>query len=90
MATNWRDFKKSITTLDSDTMTAIDTLADLVSMRVQANITQKEFAERIGMKQPQLAKLEQLDSVPTMQTLNRYAQGLGYKVTLTLVKDKQA
>ncbi len=29
------------------------------------------------MKQPQLAKIENMTSIPSLSTLNRYAKGLG-------------
>lgn len=32
------------------------------------------------MKQSQLAKIEQLDSTPTLTTLNRYAKGLTIRI----------
>lgn len=37
------------------------------------------------MKQPQLAKIERLDSLPTLATLNRYARGLGKEIRLSIV-----
>lgn len=89
MGSTWKDFKSTINTIDQETITSIDTLADLISIRIKSNIPQKEFAERIGMKQPQLAKIEALESVPTLQTISRYAEGLGYKVTLTLTKENE-
>lgn len=71
MATRWLTFKETVTTIiDTE---AIDTLADLVSLQLKSGVSQKEFAERIGMKQPQLAKIERLD----------------YKVTLNTTKDNQ-
>jgi transcriptional regulator with XRE-family HTH domain len=82
----WKDFKSTITSLDKEKMDIIDALADLVSERAQSGIEQKEFASRIGMSQPQLAKLERLDSIPTLKTVNRYAEGLGYKVTFNIVR----
>ena len=36
------------------------------------------------MKQPQIAKLEMLESVPTLKKLNRYAKGLGLGLGLKL------
>lgn len=32
------------------------------------------------MTQPQLAKIENLDSIPTLPTLNKYAAGLGLQI----------
>lgn len=37
------------------------------------------------MKQSQLAKIEQLDSTPTLTTLNRYAKGLGLAIQIKVV-----
>lgn len=42
------------------------------------------------MSQSQLAKIERLDSVPSLETLNRYASGLGMRVTLNLTPLKPA
>ena len=37
------------------------------------------------MKQSQLAKIEQLDSTPTLTTLTRYAKGLGLAIQIKVV-----
>lgn len=42
-----------------------------------------ELARRIGMKQPQLAKIENLTSIPSLETLDRYARGLGLQAVVT-------
>lgn len=78
--TTWKEYKPTITALSSEDMTIIDTLADLVAERIRRGISQKDFAAKIAMKQPQLAKIERLDSIPSLVTLNRYAKGLGMKV----------
>ncbi|UYN56272.1 helix-turn-helix domain-containing protein [Lacticaseibacillus chiayiensis] len=83
--TAWKEYKPTITALSSEEMTIIDTLAELVAERIKRGISQKDFAEKIAMKQPQLAKIERLDSIPTLVTLNRYAEGLGLKVKVSLV-----
>ncbi|MDF7682334.1 helix-turn-helix transcriptional regulator [Lactobacillus sp. ESL0679] len=70
------DIESSFSSISEDEKVIIDTLAKLCAERIKRNIPQTVFAERIGMKQPQLAKLEMLDSVPTLVTLNRYANGL--------------
>ncbi|AER63244.1 Hypothetical protein LOCK908_0391 [Lacticaseibacillus rhamnosus LOCK908] len=33
---------------------------------------------------PMIAKIEQLDSVPSFNTLNRYAAGLGLKLKISI------
>ena len=73
--TTWEDFSQKLKKDNPEKLAIIKTLADLESERIKQGISQKDFAEKIGMKQPQLAKIERLDSLPTLATLNRYARG---------------
>lgn len=82
--TTWKDYKRSITSINDDEMSIIDTLSQLQAERIKQGISQKDFAERIAMKQPQLAKIERLDSMPSLTTLNRYAHGLGLEIEVKL------
>lgn len=84
---SWNEFKQEITSVSNDEMTVIDTLSYLQAERIKRGISQKEFAEKIGMKQPQLAKIEKLDSTPSLTTLNRYAHGLGMEIRMQLVPE---
>lgn len=56
----------------------------LEAQRIKQGILQTEFAKKIGMTQPQLAKIENLDSIPTLPTLNKYAAGLGLQIKLSI------
>lgn len=79
------DFKKQMDQVfPAEEMAVIDTLATLHAERLKQGLSQRALADRIGMKQPQLAKIERLDSVPSLATLNRYAAGLGLKLKLTV------
>ena len=78
--TTWEDFSQKLKKDNPEKLAIIKTLADLESERIKQGISQKDFAEKIGMKQPQLAKIERLDSLPTLATLNRYARGLGKEI----------
>ena len=69
--TTWEDFSQKLKKDNPEKLAIIKTLADLESERIKQGISQKDFAEKIGMKQPQLAKIERLDSLPTLATLNR-------------------
>lgn len=82
--TTWKDYKQSITSISDDEMSIIDTLSQLQAERIKRGISQKDFADRIEMKQPQLAKIERLDSMPSLTTLNRYARGLGLEIKMRL------
>lgn len=79
------DLENSFSSIPIDEKFIIDTMAELYAERIKNNVSQQELAERIGMKQPQVAKLEMLASVPTLKTLNRYANGLGLKLRIDLV-----
>lgn len=79
------DISASFSSIPADEKFIIDTMAKLYAARIKSDISQQVLAERIGMKQPQLAKLETLSSVPTLKTLNRYASGLGLKLEIGLV-----
>ena len=83
--TTWEDFSQKLKKDNPEKLAIIKTLADLESERIKQGISQKDFAEKIGMKQPQLAKIERLDSLPTLATLNRYARGLGKESRLSIV-----
>ncbi|KWU15792.1 helix-turn-helix transcriptional regulator [Lactobacillus crispatus] len=81
--TTWNELKKELTSISPEEMTAIDSLAYLHAQRIKQGISQVELAKRIGMKQPQLAKIENLTSIPSLETLNRYAKGLGLHAVIT-------
>lgn len=55
----------------------------LVEARLSENLSQKELAERCGLKQSTLARLESGKSSPTLKSLLRIAKGLGKKLTVT-------
>ncbi|KRK09329.1 hypothetical protein FD11_GL001017 [Ligilactobacillus pobuzihii E100301 = KCTC 13174] len=79
------DLETSFSSIPTDEKFIIDTMAELYAEWIKSNVSQQELAKRIGMKQPQIAKLEMLESVPTLKTLNRYAKGLGLKLKVGLV-----
>ncbi|KAF0425822.1 helix-turn-helix domain-containing protein [Pediococcus acidilactici] len=84
MAT-WNELRKKITkNIPTEELNLIETLTYLQERRIKLNITQKELGKRIGMAQSRIAKIESLDSTPSLETLNRYAHGLGLEIKLTL------
>lgn len=66
--TTWDEMKKELTSINTEEMTAIESLAYLHSLRLKKGISQVELAKRIGMKQPQLAKIEYMSSMPSFST----------------------
>ena len=80
----WKSIKANQTAIPKAEMSLIDTLSFLQAQRIKQGITQTEFAKRINMTQPQLAKIENMDSTPTLATLNKYAAGLGLEIRLSI------
>lgn len=48
-------------------------LAELVQIRVDRGLTQADVAERLGISQQAVSKLESYDSDPRLSTIRRYA-----------------
>lgn len=49
----------------------------LIRARLDAGLTQQELAERIGTKQPAIARLENGSAAPSFDMLGRLAEALG-------------
>lgn len=56
--------------------------------RDDADLTQARLAQRVGMSQQQVAKLESGGN-PTLSTLSRVARGLGRRVVVSLEREYQ-
>jgi transcriptional regulator with XRE-family HTH domain len=66
-------------------------LAEFLKARAAVGITQAEIAQRIGTTQSAIARLEsgRGKHSPSLATLQKYAQALGYRVELKLVQNKE-
>ncbi len=67
-------------------------LRELLLARRQAGLTQAEVAEKMGTKPPAVTRLETALSdrkhSPTIATLKKYAQAVGCKLEVHLVRTK--
>ena len=57
----------------------------ILRARRSVNLSQREFAERVGTSQPAIAKLEQGSANPTIGTLARCAAAAGFAMQVDLV-----
>ena len=64
-------------------------VSKLVLKRVKKGYSQRELAEKIGMKQPALARIERLDVMPRVDTLMRIALALDAEDVVEIDKLKQ-
>ncbi len=57
----------------------------MIKARMNQQLTQKELASKIGMKQADISKFESGNANPTLQTLQRLADGLNMNLKLELI-----
>lgn len=54
----------------------------IIAARLERNMTQKELAEKTGIRQSNISRIESGVSSPTVDTLARIATGLGKKLVI--------
>jgi ribosome-binding protein aMBF1 (putative translation factor) len=86
---SWREVRDTFLA-DPDVQQAYQDLAprfsvvrQLIALREQHGWTQRELADRAGMKQPQLARLETGQVEPKLDTLQRLAEAMGCRVRVS-------
>lgn len=87
---NWQEIKKEILA-DKETKKKYDSLeveyqilGDIVRLRNQKKITQKELAVKIGTTQSALSRFEMGEVNPSLDFLKRVAGALGTKLVVRL------
>lgn len=54
----------------------------VIAARLESNMTQAELAEKTGIRQSNISRIESGTSSPTVETLARIAEGLGKKLKI--------
>lgn len=57
----------------------------LIAARIAANMTQKELAERSGVRQSNISRIENGNCTPTLDTLRALAAGMGKKLVINFL-----
>ena len=57
----------------------------VIAARLACNMTQKELAERTGIRQSNISRIENGSASPTIDTLARIAAGLGKQLKIDFV-----
>jgi predicted transcriptional regulator len=87
---SWSDVRGSITSLTNEEKNELDFIAEIVSKiikrRAELNISQRSLAEKSGIKQSAIARLEKLNVIPRIDTLERVLKPLGLRVEIVLDK----
>lgn len=68
----------------------IDVIRAMVDARISQNLTQKELAERTGINQADISKLENGTRNPSLKLLKRLADGMGMTLKLEFVPKSPA
>lgn len=55
---------------------------DLIRLRNEAGLSQRELAKRIGIKQPQLSRIESGRQSPTLRTICLICDALGCSIKI--------
>lgn len=66
----------------------LDTFAELYVRRITSQITQQELADRIGITLDELSTLENLEVLPSLTFLNKYAMRLGLSLEIKISSSK--
>ena len=72
------EFRKEYDALESE----FDIIQAMIDARKQSGLTQKELAEKTGINQADISKLENGTANPSIRTLRRLADGMGMKMKL--------
>lgn len=75
------EFKKEYDALEPE----FTIIKALLNAREAAGLTQKDLAERTGIAQGDISKLESGNGNPSLRTLQRLAAGMGMKLKLEFV-----
>ena len=75
------DFAKAY----EDIQPALDVSRAIAEARISQNMTQQELAERTGLNQPDISKLENGTRNPSINLLKRLAEGMGMALKIEFV-----
>lgn len=67
----------------------MDVIRAIVDARTSQNLTQKELAERTGINQADISKLENGTRNPSVNLLKRLADGMGMALRMEFVPKQQ-
>lgn len=57
-------------------------IGEMISLRKQENITQKELAALTGNKQQVISRIERKESIPTIRAFSNILDALGYELQI--------
>lgn len=64
--------------------TEFEIARELIAARARAGLTQVEVAQRMGTTQSTVARLEGGKDMPSLRSVQRYAEAIGYRAVVRL------
>lgn len=61
----------------------LEVLKTLKQARIESNLSQQKLSDLTGVPQPEISRFESGDANPTLATLAKLTDALGYNLTLT-------
>ena len=61
----------------------------MIDARITAGLTQKQLAERTGIAQADISRLENGNANPSLKTLQRLAKGMGMRMQIQFIPTVQ-
>lgn len=80
------EFKKEYENIQPE----MDVIRAIVDARISQNLTQKELAEKSGINQADISKLENGTRNPSIKLLQRLAEGMGMMLKIEFVPKKMS
>lgn len=80
------DFRKEYEAIQPE----MDVIRAIVEARTSQNLTQKELAQRTGINQADISKLENGTRNPSVNLLKRLADGMGMMLKIEFVPKQKA
>ncbi len=59
--------------------------AELIRARLESNMTQAELAEKSGIRQSNISRIENGNALPRLDTLEALARAMGKKLIITML-----
>ena len=59
---------------------SVEYIKAIIAARMERNLTQKELAEKTGIRQSNISRIENGNCSPTIATLQQLAEGVGKKL----------
>lgn len=73
-----------------DIQPEMDVIRAMIDARIEQNMTQKELANRTGINQADISKLENGTRNPSLKLLKKLAAGLGMQLKIEFVPMQQS